>query len=154
MQIKSESKAVFLAQSESSSFNKTSFMKSHRSERKTGSFKYTRLESNKTEFKHKVQAIRKKLAGRDSSEVTAELETEGLIESITQVERMAVHYSKYSSVLEVEKALLGLELGRIGRLLTGSNKERRLLQAKFASLEKSTGLEVQRLGRELEEKVV
>jgi hypothetical protein len=66
---------------------------------------------------------------------------------------MAVHYSKYSAVLEVEKAMLGIELGRIGELLMKANKDRRNLQQRLSSMSRSTSEEIGRLQRELREKV-
>ena len=85
--------------------------------------------------------------------MTTELESGGFIESITHIESMAVHYSKYSAVLEVEKAMLGIELGRIGELLMKSNKDRRSLQAKLALLEKTMTGENLKLKKEVEQKV-
>ena len=82
-----------------------------------------------------------------------ELETGGFIESITQIERMAVHYSKYSGVLEVEKAMLGIELGRIGELLMKANKDRRNLQYRLKSVTKSTSEEILKLKVDIKEKV-
>jgi hypothetical protein len=66
---------------------------------------------------------------------------------------MAVHYSKYSAVLEVEKAMLGIELGRIGELLMKANKDRRNLQNRLASISKTTSSDISRLQREVREKV-
>ena len=64
-----------------------------------------------------------------------------------------MHYSKYSSVLEIEKALLGIELGRIGKLLTKSNKDRRNMQIKLSNLESTTSEEISMLKKEVQEKV-
>ena len=66
---------------------------------------------------------------------------------------MAEHYSEYSAVLEVEKAMLGMELGRIGELLMKANKDRRNLQGKFSTLQKNSSQEIFGLKREVEEKV-
>ena len=66
---------------------------------------------------------------------------------------MAEHYSEYSAVLEVEKAMLGIELGRIGELLMKANKDRRNLQGKFSNLQKTTSHEIFELKRVVGEKV-
>lgn len=66
---------------------------------------------------------------------------------------MAVHYSKYSAVLEIEKAMLGIELGRVGELLMKANRDRRSLQNRLSSLSKTSSEEISRLKRETREKV-
>jgi hypothetical protein len=67
MFLKNSSGSFLMSKIHSSSFNKTRIMRKTQTESKFSSTKYSRLESNKTEFKHKVEAIRKKLAGRETN---------------------------------------------------------------------------------------
>lgn len=66
---------------------------------------------------------------------------------------MAVHYSEYSAVLEVEKAMLALELGRLGQLLLKTNQDRRKLQEKLQISEKSSKQQIFQLQTIISEKV-
>lgn len=84
---------------------------------------------------------------------SSELESGGFLESVMQIEKMAVHYSEYSSVLEVEKSLLALELGRLGQLLLKTNKDRRKLQETLLASQKSAEKETQHLKETISQKV-
>ena len=63
---------------------------------------------------------------------------------------MAIHYSKYSSVLEIEKTLLGIELTRVGKMLTKSQMEKKAMKKNFENYQTLKTEESQELKKKLD----
>lgn len=76
------------------------------------------------------------------------------METIVKTKKMALHYSKYSSVLEIEKVLLGIELSRVGKMLTKSQEEKRGFRKKLEELQSSSSENIHSLSENLKSKVI